>query len=281
MLKPDAARWRYGHCGGGAGLHQPVRAQLVVEVLVAGGRGLALAGVGTVEPGEPVDLAVGIAQAPVGGLGVGFGHGLLLVPVHGAVVSDRGGERRGPPVLDGLFGYVGGPDLHGVAHRVGRDAGEVELGSPAAAVAQLVQRSQCEDWLIVAVAEGFDLSSPSGRAFAGMLAVMSEYERELIASRIREAMAAAKARGVRLGRPVEHSRAVRGLVVSMREDGATLQAIADRLTAEGVATPRGGRWHLATVRRILESGRLDIEATDAADRIESEALLAVESFEAV
>ena len=102
------------------------------------------------EPGEPVDLAVGLAQAPVGGLGVGFGHGLLLVPVHGAVVSvaggdghqvvsDRGGERRGPPVLDGPFGYVGGPDLHGVAHRVGRDAGEVELGSPAGAVVDVVE----------------------------------------------------------------------------------------------------------------------------------------------
>ena len=135
--------------------------------------------------------------------------------------------------------------------------------------------------MIVAVAEGFDLSSPSGRAFAGMLAVMSEYERELIASRIREAMAAAKARGVRLGRPVEHSPAVRELVVSMREDGATLQAIADRLTDDGAPTPRGGRWHLATARRILDSHRLDIEAADTAARIESEALLAVESFEAV
>ena len=90
-----------------------------------------------------------------------------------------------------------------------------------------------------------------------------------------------KARGVRLGRPVEHSPAVRALVVQMRESGATLQAIADRLTDDGVATPRGGRWHLATVKRILDSHRLDIEAADAADRIESEALLAVESFEAL
>ena len=68
---------------------------------------------------------------------------------------------------------------------------------------------------------------------------------------------------------------------SMREDGATLQAMADRLTDDGAPTPRGGRWHLATVRRILDSHRLDIEAADTAARIESEALLAVESFEAV
>ena len=50
---------------------------------------------------------------------------------------------------------------------------------------------------------------------------------------------------------------------------------------DGVATPRGGRWHLSTVKRILDSHRLDIEALDARDRAESEALLAVESFEAV
>ena len=48
----------------------------------------------------------------------------------------------------------------------------------------------------------------------------------------------------------------------MRESGATLQQIADRLTDEGVATPRGSRWHLATVRRIIESARLDAEAFD-------------------
>ena len=63
--------------------------------------------------------------------------------------------------------------------------------------------------------------------------------------------------------------------------GPTLQQIADRLTAEGVATQRGGRWHLSTVKRILDSDRLDAEAAGAQARIESEALLAVESFEAV
>ena len=93
-------------------------------------------------------------------------------------------------------------------------------------------------------------------------------------------MAAARARGIRLGRPVEHSPAVRALVVDMRESGATLQAIADRLTDDGVGTPRGGRWHPSTVRTILRSHHLDIEASDARDRAASEALLAAESFEA-
>ena len=95
----------------------------------------------------------------------------------------------------------------------------------------------------------------------------AQYERRLIGSRVREAMAQTKARGVRLGQPVEHSAAMRALVVELREGGATLQAIADRLTAEGVATPRGGRWYPASVRGILVSAELDLVASDARDRI--------------
>ena len=48
----------------------------------------------------------------------------------------------------------------------------------------------------------------------------------------------------------------------------------------GWPTPHGGRWHLSTVRRILVSDRLDAEASDARDRVESEVLLAMEPFEA-
>ena len=220
----------------------------------------------------------------------GLGVDAQLAAAHGAIEA-RGWTLVGS-VIDAAVSGAVAPDRRGALGPVLAvlDAGDADalvvarldrLTRSLLAWAELVQRSQCEDWVIVAVAEGFDLSSPSGRAFAGMLAMMSEYERELIASRIREAMAAAKARGVRLGRPVEHSPAVRALVVQMRESGATLQRIADRLTGDGVATPRGGRWHLATVKRILDSHRLDIEAADAADRIESEALLAVESFEAL
>ena len=56
---------------------------------------------------------------------------------------------------------------------------------------------------------------------------------------------------------------------------------AERLTDDDVATSRGGYWHLSTVRRILVSDRLDAGASDARDRVESEVLLAMESFEAL
>ena len=58
----------------------------------------------------------------------------------------------------------------------------------------------------------------------------------------------------------------RDLVVEMRESGATLQQIADRLADDGVGLrPRS--------RRIFVSARLDAEACDACARLEAEALL--------
>ena len=48
----------------------------------------------------------------------------------------------------------------------------------------------------------FDLSSPHGRMIATVLAGIAEFERELIQERIRSGIAAAKARGKKLGRQV-------------------------------------------------------------------------------
>ena len=44
-----------------------------------------------------------------------------------------------------------------------------------------------------------------------------------------------------------------------REQGATLQAIADRLTEDGVAGAQGGRrWYPSTVRAVLQSAERPI-----------------------
>ncbi len=129
--------------------------------------------------------------------------------------------------------------------------------------AELVERSRRRGWAIVVVAEGFDLSTDSGELTAGLLASVAQYERRLIGARTREAMAAAKARGARYGRPIEHSPEARRIVGEMRAGGATLQEIADRLIAEEIPTPRGGRWWTSTVHAIVVSLRLDAEAAQA------------------
>lgn len=52
-----------------------------------------------------------------------------------------------------------------------------------------------------AITQGFDTRTAVGRMIYGQLAVFAEYERSLISERTKAGMAAAKARGVHVGRP--------------------------------------------------------------------------------
>lgn len=54
----------------------------------------------------------------------------------------------------------------------------------------------------VSVTEPFDTTTPQGRLLLHLVAAMAEFERELIRERTRAGLAAARRRGVRLGRPV-------------------------------------------------------------------------------
>jgi DNA invertase Pin-like site-specific DNA recombinase len=51
------------------------------------------------------------------------------------------------------------------------------------------------------VTEGLDLSTPTGRAMAGMLGVFAEFERDILRERVLAGLAAAKKKGTQLGRP--------------------------------------------------------------------------------
>ena len=53
----------------------------------------------------------------------------------------------------------------------------------------------------VSLHEGIDTSSPNGRLFFGIFASIAQFERELIRDRVRSGLAAAKAKGKRVGRP--------------------------------------------------------------------------------
>jgi DNA invertase Pin-like site-specific DNA recombinase len=53
----------------------------------------------------------------------------------------------------------------------------------------------------ISIHEGVDTSTPNGRLVFGIFASIAEFERELIRDRVRSGLAAARAKGKRVGRP--------------------------------------------------------------------------------
>lgn len=103
-----------------------------------------------------------------------------------------------------------------------------------------------------------------------LMAVMAEHEAKAISTRTKEALQAAKTRGVRLGSPTPMTEDVRargretvreafveaykrqyGYIALMRERGLSLRVIADRLNREGYRTRSGSDWTPVQVSRVL------------------------------
>ena len=110
----------------------------------------------------------------------------------------------------------------------------------------------------------------------GIMALVAQQEREAISARTKAALAAAKARGQRLGNPNgaaalrragkgtvaalearqrnadEHAERLRLIVNRMKDEGRTsLGALARALNEEGMVTPRGAKWYASSVRNLL------------------------------
>jgi DNA invertase Pin-like site-specific DNA recombinase len=93
-----------------------------------------------------------------------------------------------------------------------------------------------------------------------ILAAVAEHEREAISDRTKQALAAAKARGIKLGGPKLAEASAKGseanrvkadifatntkpVIDQIRKSGiTTLRGIAAALNARGVPTARGGTW---------------------------------------
>ena len=121
--------------------------------------------------------------------------------------------------------------------------------------AAVMAKAQKQGWALVALDCTVDTTTPAGEAMAHVLATFAQFERRLIGERTREALAAKKRAGVKLGRPRTMPSSVRRQIRAMRARGLTLQAIADSLNEQHVPTAQkpGARWHASTVRAALEA----------------------------
>jgi DNA invertase Pin-like site-specific DNA recombinase len=118
----------------------------------------------------------------------------------------------------------------------------------------LLDRAARRGWSVVCLDLGVDTTTPVGEFTANVVVSASQYERRIIGQRTREALAAARARGTRLGRPQVLTGDMVERIVRMRRDGASFRAIAAQLEADGVPTARGGAtWHASTVKAVCES----------------------------
>ena len=93
----------------------------------------------------------------------------------------------------------------------------------------------------VSLREGVDTSTPNGRLVFGIFASIAEFERELIRDRVRSGLAAAKARGKRLGRPPAAVDAHK--VAVLHNAGRSYASIAHELGS-----------NTRTIRRALQRG---------------------------
>jgi site-specific DNA recombinase len=133
-------------------------------------------------------------------------------------------------------------------------------------LAELLERFQKRGVSLVSVAESLDTGSAAGRLVINIMTAVSQWEREAIGERTRDAMSHKKSNGQRVGNiaygyrlaagsrklePDPQEQAVLTTIRDLRAKCCTLRAIAAELNARGLRTRRASAWRLEHVARIV------------------------------
>lgn len=111
-----------------------------------------------------------------------------------------------------------------------------------------LQTKQCDLFLHQ---QALDTSTPSGRMLFQMLSVFAEFERSMIAARVRAGQARARAKGVRMGRPPTPVYRLKRVEKALRSGDGSIRTIARE---HGVST--------ATVQRVKRSMAIQADARE-------------------
>lgn len=113
-----------------------------------------------------------------------------------------------------------------------------------------------------------DTSTPTGKMVLTMMSAVAELERASIAERCFRGRSYKKSQGLYAGgAPAFGMKAVEGqdqlvaapeeqqviaLILSLRQQGKSMAAIAEALNAEGYKSKRGGAWYASSVKNVLD-----------------------------
>ena len=117
---------------------------------------------------------------------------------------------------------------------------------------------------LVVVVEQVDTGTAAGRLVVNLLTSVSEWERQAIGERTRDALRAKRARGEKTGGGVpfgfsvvdgklvedRQEQEVMRLVLDLRAEGYSFRQIAAQLNRDGATPKRGGQWFPAQVRNL-------------------------------
>ncbi len=131
----------------------------------------------------------------------------------------------------------------------------------------VLERFERRGVALISVAESLDTSSAAGRLVINIMTAVSQWEREAIGERTRDALSHKKSQGERVGNiayglrlgedgvHLEHSpdeQAVLAEILQLRGQGTTLRGIAAALNHGALRTRRGSAWRLEHVARIMK-----------------------------
>ena len=132
---------------------------------------------------------------------------------------------------------------------------------------ELLERFERRGVALISVAESLDTSSAAGRLVLNIMTAVSQWEREAIGERTRDAMSHKRANGERVGniqfgyrlgtdgkhvQPDAAEQAVLKEIHHLRHGGHTMRGIAAALNQRELRTRRGSAWRLEHVARILK-----------------------------